>query len=388
MKGKKIFISLLALSLSASLLSGCAKEVITQEEILVPVNIKQVNLEEFNDDISISGNIKPGKTVKSGFKVPGVISSINVEEGDFVDEGQILMSLGSYEYELGVIAASSQYDALSKQSISSISSAVNQAQANLDFIRTQYERVNRLYEEGAVAKKTVEELETTLVVAENKYQEAQDATSISDSQLAQAQAGLELAQSQLNDTVLTSPISGTVVKKLFEPGETISPGYPTIVLGRLDQLEVEIGVADNLVGNLSIGQKVKVFIYGLEEEIEGSIKNIDTSADMSTRTFGVNISIDNSDMTIKPGMIAKVTIANGSMETFLIPINSVINDPDASVVFIYKEDGTVEERIVELGQVLGDRIQILGGLEEGDKIVVDGQYRIKNGDKVKVGVEE
>lgn len=374
--------------LIATLLPGCTKKTSAeQEEILKPVNIQEVHIEKYTDDISISGNIKPAKTVKVGFKVPGVISSVYVEEGDAVSEGQSLMMLDQYDYELGVIAAKSQYDALNKQFVSSIASALNQAEANLNFVKTQYERVKRLYEKGAVAKKTVEELETTLVVAENKYQEAQDAYSISESQLRQAQAGIELAQSKLSDTVLKSPINGTVVKKVFESGETVSPGYPAVVLGRLDELEVEIGVSDNLVGSLSIGQKVKVFVYGLDKEVEGTIKNIDTAADTSTRTFGVNILIDNSDMTIKPGMIAKVTIEGGSLETILVPVNSVINNPDGSTVFIC-EEGHVKEKAVELGEVLGNRIQILKGIEEGEKIVVDGQYRLKDGDKVKVGVEE
>ncbi len=385
---KKLFAIVLTLMLIATLLPGCTKKTSAeQEEILKPVNIQEVHIEKYTDDISISGNIKPAKTVKVGFKVPGVISSVYVEEGDAVSEGQSLMMLDQYDYELGVIAAKSQYDALNKQFVSSIASALNQAEANLNFVKTQYERVKRLYEKGAVAKKTVEELETTLVVAENKYQEAQDAYSISESQLRQAQAGIELAQSKLSDTVLKSPINGTVVKKVFESGETVSPGYPAVVLGRLDELEVEIGVSDNLVGSLSIGQKVKVFVYGLDKEVEGTIKNIDTAADTSTRTFGVNILIDNSDMTIKPGMIAKVTIEGGSLETILVPVNSVINNPDGSTVFIC-EEGHVKEKAVELGEVLGNRIQILKGIEEGEKIVVDGQYRLKDGDKVKVGVEE
>lgn len=385
---KKLLAIVLAFMLITALLSGCAERTSAeQEEILKPVNIQKVHMEKYTNDISISGNIKPAKTVKAGFKVPGVISSIYVEEGDVVSEGQNLMMLDQYDYELGVIAAKSQYDALNKQFVSSISSALNQAEANLSFVKTQCDRVKRLYEKGAVAKKTVEELETTLVVAENKYQEAQDAYSISESQLRQAEAGIELAQSKLDDTVLKSPISGTVVKKVFESGETVSPGYPAVVLGRLDELEVEIGVSDNLVGSLSIGQKVKVFVYGLDKEVEGTIKNIDTAADTSTRTFGVNILIDNSDMTIKPGMIAKVTIEDGTLETILVPVNSVINNPNGSTVFICEGDH-VKEKTVELGEVLGNRIQILKGIEEGEKIVVDGQYRLKDGDKVKVGVEE
>ncbi|NLP47267.1 MAG: efflux RND transporter periplasmic adaptor subunit [Epulopiscium sp.] len=392
MNFRKIWTGIGILSLSAAL-AGCANGIEANSEAVEvvkpkPVMVKEVKVENYKNDISISGNVKPTKTIKVGFKVPGVINNVFIEEGAIVNEGQTLMTLDSYDYQLNVMAARSQYDALNKQFVSSIASAVNQAEANVNFIKTQYERVQRLYEKGAVAKKTVEELETTLIVAENKYQEAKDAYSISESQLQQAQAGIELAESKLADTTLKSPIKGTVVKQVFESGETISPGYPAVVLGQLDELEVEIGVADQLVSHLTIGEKVNVYVYGLEKEIEGTVHSIDTIADTSTRTFGVKILIDNEEMTIKPGMIAKVTITTGNMDTILVPVNSVLNDPDSTSIFVYQEEeGSVEKRTIEVGEVLGDQIQVLEGLNEGDKVVIDGQYKLKNGDKVKLGVE-
>jgi HlyD family secretion protein len=323
--------------------------------------------------------------------VPGVIDYIYVEEGDFVRESQSLMALQTHEYELNVIAARSQYDALDKKSDSAIESAVNQAEANLNFVKTQHERVNRLYEKGAVAKKTVEELETALVVAQNKYQEALDASSISESQLQQAQAALELAETKLADTTLKSPIEGTVIKKVFEAGETIAPGYPTIVLGKLDELEVEIGVTDNMIKELSEGEQVKIFIYGLDLETVGTVKTIDSTADLETRTFGVKIDIKNGDLKIKPGMIAKVKIEpkdKDKMNGILVPVDSVIKYPDKAVVFISSENEVVEERTVVTGEVIGDKIQIVEGIKEGELVIVEGQYKLNAGDKVKLEVSE
>ncbi|MCC5908868.1 MAG: efflux RND transporter periplasmic adaptor subunit [Clostridiaceae bacterium] len=388
MKNYKL-IAITSVLLMSILLSGCNADVSADiQDSLKPVIVQEVLTENYTKNMEISGNVKPAQLVNVGFKVAGVIDQVHVKEGDIVGVGQTLMRLDSYDYQLGVIAAQSQYESLDMQLDSKITSAINQAEAHLDFVKTQYERVNRLYEKGAVAKKTVEELETALVVAENKYQEALDARATSEAQLRQAKAGLDLAESQLADTVLTSPIHGTVVKQVFESGETIAPGYPALVLGRLDKLEIEIGVPDTLIDSIRTGEKVNVFIYGLDKEIEGVITSINTIADLQTRTFGVNIEINNKDQRIRPGMIAKVILTADEVESILVPTTAVLNDPDGSKIFVLHEGGYVEERSIVVGEIFGDNIQVLEGLEDGDNIVVEGQYRLVNGDQVKVGVVE
>ncbi|HAE91322.1 MAG TPA: hypothetical protein DCG60_01540 [Tissierella sp.] len=383
MKSRKTKLLILLVILT-TMLYGCKnKDVEVMAEPLKPVKIMEVKTQDYSDDIEISGNVKPAQLVKQGFKVAGVVGNIYVKEGDRISEGQALMSLNPHDYELGVIAAQAQYDSLNMQLSSKIDSSINQAKANLDFIKTQLDRVRRLHEKGAVATKTVEELEVSLVVAENKYKEALDAKETAEAQLRQAGAALELAQSQLNDTVLHSPIDGTVVKQIFEVGETIAPGYPAFVLGRLDTLEVEVGVPDNLIDNIKVGQKVKLFIYGIDKELEGVISNIDATADLETRTFGVKIDIDNKDGDIKPGMIANVVINMDKVTTIIVPIDSVVDDANKSTIFVYDENTkTVSKREVKVGTVFGDHIQIVEGLKDGELVVVHGQFGLLEGEEV------
>ena len=366
------------------LLNGCKKtEKVDLEDPPKPVTIMEVATESYSNDIEISGNVKPAQLIKQGFKVAGVINNVYVKEGDNISEGQTLVSLNPHDYELGVIAAQAQYDSLNLELNSKIQSAVNQAEANVDFIRTQLDRVRRLHEKGAVATKTVEELEVALVVAENKLQEALDARDTAVSQLRQAEAALELAQSRLDDTILKSPINGTIVKQVAEIGETMAPGYPVFVLGRLDTLEVEVGVPDRLVDSINKGQKVNMFIHGVNKEVEGVISNIDTTADIETRTFGVKIDIDNPEGDIKPGMIANVVIGMDNISSILIPIDAITDDIEGSFVFVYDEaTETVEKRIVEVGEVYTDKIQVTSGLEDGEWIVFQGQYGLLDGEKV------
>lgn len=385
-KQKYSLIIILMLIISTSLY-GCTKEVAAEyEEIIKPAKVQVVTTENYSKDIEISGNVKPAQLVRTGFKLAGVIDRINVKEGDTISKGQVIATLETDDYQLGVNAAQAQYDAVERQADSAIRSGVNQAEANLEFVKTQYERMEKLYEEGAIPKTTLEELETQLVVAESKYQEALDAYSITEAQLKQAGTGIEAAENKIKDTVLKSPISGTVIQKLFEEGETIASGHPVVVLGRLDVLEVEIGVPDILIDSIQIGKNVDVYIYGLEKEVQGRISNINTAADLETRTFGVKIDIANSENRIKPGMIAKVIMNTDNINTIMVPTNAVMNDPDGGKIFVYKEDGHVEERRITLGKVYDDKIQVLEGLEDGDQIVVEGHYKLVDMDKVKVEV--
>lgn len=381
-KTKKFKFLILILVLTG-LLSACKAEEEVEEDVDKPVTIMEAKTEEYSKDLEMSGNVKPAQSIKQGFKVAGVVENIYVKEGDNISEGQTLMNLGSHEYELGVMAAQSQYESLDMELKSKIDSAVNQAKANLDYVNTQLERVKRLHEKGAVSTKTVEELEVSLVVIENKYQEALDARNTAVSQLKQAGAALDLAQSQLNDTVLKSPINGTIIKQISEVGETMAPGYPAFLIGRLDKLEVEIGVPDKIVDGISIGQKVKTFIYGLDKEIEGVISNIDSVADLETRTFGVKIDIDNGERHIKPGMIANVIIDMGKESSIMVPIDSVIEDENTSYIYVYnEEEKTVTKKEVKVGDIREDKIQVLEGLEDGETIVVKGQYGLLDGEKV------
>lgn len=374
---------LLLLAALALFLNGCGRtDVAEAESPQRPVIVEAVETEEIRKELEISGNVKPSQMVRAGFKVEGLIEHSYVEAGDRVEAGQRLMRLETQDYDLNVDATLAKYEALRRKADSAIPSKINQAQAQLDYIEAQYQRMTTLHEQGVVSSKDLEEVETKYTVAQNQYQEAMDAYDITEKELRQVERALDLAQSKLEDTVLTSPIAGTVLKTTFEAGETIAPGHPAVILGVLDTMEVEIGVPDTIISRIAIGESVSVYLYGLDQEVEGKITNIDPMADQKTRTFGVQIEIDNSQGQIRPGMLAKVSLASSEVSAIMVPVNCVNNLPEASFLFVYKEDGTVEQRTVELGEIYGDRIQVLGGLEEGEEVVIDGQYQLTDGQTV------
>ena len=378
---KKICALIVLIGLLQIAFTGCTDK--EAKEIIKPVKTQIATLEKESEKMSMSGNIKPSKTVKVAFKVAGVIESMNISEGDIVQKGQPVASLDSHEYMLGAMAANSQYESLRLKASSEIPSMVNQAKSQMDLMEKRYERVKRLYEKDALPRDKFDEVEAALVVIQNKYQQALDAQDIFDSQLEQASAMSELAQSKLQDTTVYSPIDGTVIKKISEAGETTGSGYPVVVLGDINEVDVEIGVADSQLENFSMGQQVDVHVYGIEKDYKGNVFEISKIADANTRTFPVKIRLDNSNFEMKPGMIARVEAEFGSVDSIFIPMEAVIKGADKPYVFVIdSEKSTVQKRTIEVGKVFDSRIQIISGIDEGEEVVVEGQYKLVEGDKV------
>lgn len=370
---------------------GCKRRAKQAQQAPVkPVALLTVQTGVWADPVSSSGNIKPTKTVKIAFKIPGTITYLNLEEGDYVRKGQLLAELDARQYALNALAAESNYTSAKLQADSQVPSGVNQAKSQLDLVTSRYERYKSLYESGALPRDKFEEIETELTVVKNKYQEALDAQAITAKKLDQAKAMSDLAQVNLRDAKVYAPISGVVVKKLAEAGELTSPGYPVLVLGELSQVDVEIGVADEYVNRLKIGQTAQIYVYGIEKKVTGRITEIGAMADAETRTFPVKLTLNNQNGQLKPGMIAKVDLSldpRDAAAMILLPVDSVINQPAGPIVFVYSpKSGAVTQRRVSAGKLFGDQIEITGGLRPGERIVVKGLFQLKDGDRVKAEV--
>ncbi|WP_168198362.1 efflux RND transporter periplasmic adaptor subunit [Crassaminicella thermophila] len=387
MKRKVIILFVLILCIQ-SFLSGCSfkkdREVMAQS--LKPVVVQEIKAESYSDQIVLSGNIKPSKTIKLAYKIPGgIIENIFVEEGDLVKENDILMQLDTYDYILQLQAAEAKWKSSKLKMESQIPSKINQAKAYLDLVSKNYERMKNLYEQGAISTAKMDEVETKYIEATNTYQEALDAEAYTKIELEQAKAARDSAKSNLNDTKLLSPIDGIVLKKLAEVGETAAQGYPVIVLGQLDQVEIEVGVSDSSINKIKKGQKAIVYVYGIDKEVEGIVSEVSPLADAETRTFPVKVRIENKEHILKPGMVGKVTIPLSEKKAVFIPVDAIINMPEGAVVFVYlQEEGIVRKQKITPGEIIGDKLEVKEGLKVGDKIVIEGQFKLKDKDKINV----
>ncbi|MGE4283660.1 MAG: efflux RND transporter periplasmic adaptor subunit [Clostridia bacterium] len=366
-------------------LTGCTskQEETVQKQTVKHVYTKMIESSGYSDKLTLSGNIIPTQTVKLSFKIPGIVSNVLVNEGDFVQKGQAIAEMNQGDYLIKVKAAQAELKAARLQIQTEIPARINQAKAQYDLTKISYDRVKTLFEHEAVSKSQLDEISAKLTVDENTYHQAVDAKVIAETKLEMAEASLDLANSNITDTIIYSPINGVILQKVVETGETTDAGYPIVAIGEVDKVWSQIGVPDEHINLLHIGQKADVYIYGIDKSVEGIVAEITSLADTKTRTFPVKILINNFNGELKPGMISKVDIRLSDSEKILIPLSSVMHLSAGSAVYIYLNDTqTVSKRIIETGEILKDRIEVIKGLEHGEKVIVEGQFVLRDGDKV------
>lgn len=421
---------ILVLTTCALLFTGCKADVEENKQVERNVKIKTINEEGMLNTLSLSGNVTPIETVKLSFKLDGVINEVIPEEGSFVKNGELIASLKTDDYALqkkaaeadkysaqaGVSAAESQYEAAMAEYESAkyqveteIPSKITQAKAQLDLTQATYDRIKTLYENGISTKSQFDEISAKLTADTETYEQALDAKGIAESKLEaslkkveaygaqisatsavveKAQAAVDKSVNDLSDTAIYSPMNGVVLKKLYSSGETVAAGYPVVAIGNINSVYVEVGVSDKYINSIKQGQNANIYVYGTNKEYTGTVEEIGSLADSTTRTFNVKIRVDNQNGEIRPGMVAKANLNISGESVCLVPVSSVIQLSSGSIIFTYDENtNTVSKKSVVTGDIIGDNIQIIEGISTGDVIVTEGQFLIKDGDKVIVQTE-
>jgi RND family efflux transporter MFP subunit len=330
-----------------------------------------------------SGNLVPAETAKLSFKVAGVIDEVTVNAGDAVTAGQMLARLKSSDYEIQTQAAHAQWQAAVLQEQNLIPTKISQAKAQLDLTRADFERVQSLYEAGAAPAADREAIAAKLTVDQATYQQALDTASIGHTETERALAAYDLAASNLAATKIVSPWDGIVLQQVAAAGELAAAGYPVLAVGKTREMWAEIGVTDTEASLLQPGLDAAVYVYGLEESRPGTVEEIGALADSLTRNFTVRVKLDNADGRLKAGMVAQVSIVFSGGDRILAPISSIIHLTTGDVVYVFDEAaGVARRRDVTTGEITGERVEVLSGLEPAEQLIVEGQFKLRDGDAV------
>jgi|GluameStandDraft_1065615.scaffolds.fasta_scaffold08596_2 RND family efflux transporter MFP subunit len=262
---------------------------------------------------------------------PNRIKKINVEVGDHVRAGQTLVELDT--------------------------SNAQQLRINLDQIEREYNRAVSLLEIGAGTQQAVDQLRAQLDAARSQY------------------------DNMMENTVLTSPVTGVVTARNYDPGDMCG-SMPVLTVGQLTpEVKVMINVSENDMNTLRQGMPVSVTFDAFPgETFSGKIARIYPTVDTATRTFGVEVRIANGAERIKPGMFARVEVNLGSKNNVVVPDRAIVKQTGSGNKYVYVySGGRVSYNKVELGQRLDENYELLSGIADGDTVVITGQTRLADG---------
>ena len=334
-----VLLSLL-LMLCALTFTGCSKEKPEKNTHIESVHATQVRRVETDRTISVSGSIHPEKKVNLGFLVAGKVQDVTVGVGEPVAKGQVMARLDPVDYKNGLQIAEAKYTE----------------------IKSEYDRLTKLNEKGSITP--------------NDYNKIVAGR-------AQAEANYRIYKKKVSDTILVSPISGVVSRKMVEVGEVVDQGTPCFTVVNISTVEARMAVPESEVNQITAGQKARVTVPALADgTFKGTVTQIDPVADPLTRTFNVKIMILNTDNSIRAGMIARSEIDIGKkVKVLTIPGAAILRDPDnlLHVFVIDPQTKTVSQKKITLSSVAGSEVMVESGLSEEDLVVTAGQEKLTDG---------
>jgi RND family efflux transporter MFP subunit len=320
------------------------------------VTIVEIKPQEIENYYRTSGTIKANTTSEISSRVMGTVTSIEVKEGDKVNKDQLLLTIDDRDIRNKVSAAENRKKELSK--------ALEADRENKKLMSITFDRYSNLYNEKAVSGQEMDEVATKKRLADIQYERAQAA-------LEGAQANLEELKINLDFTKIKSPVNGIVTEKYIELGSTTVPGKPLLNVEDNSLFRLETTVGEQLHDYIEVGMPVPVHIDSINKDVTGLISEIVPAVDPETRTFLIKIDI-NDEQDLRSGLYAKALIPAGSRKAMLVPFNSVVEKGQLEGVYVVNPEGIVNYRLVRLGRRSGQQVEVLSGLKDGDRIIVDG----------------
>lgn len=337
---RKNYLIGLAMATAVVAMPGCKgkKTEAVQEDSVkkVLVTTKVAALESVPQTAEFTSNIRGFKENDIAPTMPVRIENIFVEVGDKVRKNQLLAKMDPTQ--------------------------LNTTSVQLANTEADYKRIKQVYDAGGISKQEMDAAETQLKVLRDSY------------------------NNLLVNTELRSPIDGIVTARNFDPGNLYGGSVPVLTVMQIDQVKVTVAVSEQYFPQVKMGMPatIRVDMYP-DKTFEGKVTLISPAIDANTRTFNVEITIPNRSLELRPGMFSRTTLDFGSKEGIMVEDISIQKQAGTNEKYVYiVQDGKAVRRPVTTGVQVGNMINALTGINDGDEVVLTGISHLQNGSEVEV----
>lgn len=338
---KAFNVLLILLSTAAIFSCGGKKQEVAIEEKPVAVTIETASVSNISLSKTYTGTLEGWRQAKIYASIPEAVVELPFQEGNAVEAGQAVIILDK----------------------EGPASQLQQARAVYQDAKDNFEKMSRLFEQGAISEQTYNNLRTNLDVARANY---------------------EAARQQVE---LTSPISGILTDLAVNIGQYAPLGSPLATVAQTSKLRLTLYVDSRSASFLKVGQRAEITVESLESlnsSVEGVVTEVARSADPETRLFRVELQIDNSQRKLSPGMFARANIVVEELRNILlIPREAVFSTEGIAKVFTLDGD-RARERSISIGEGNNEYYHVISGIKEGESVIVLGRNHVSEGTLVKV----
>lgn len=336
---------------------GCTDEAAPAVEAPPPpVHAVALRTETIVPTSTATAEILPNREANLRAETAGRVVALEVDAGERVQEGDVLVRLDVGRPASAVRAAQA---------------AVAQSSARVDQAERELSRTEQLVKTGGLP--------------EQRLDDARDAVTMAAAALDAARAEARLARRGLTEAVVRAPFSGTVVDRSVELGEYLAPGSPLLTLADPSRLKARVLLDPREAIDVSAGANASVVAYARPgERFEASVVRVGEVIDPGTRRLPVELEIADEDHRLRPGLVARFTVQTGAPKSVLrVPLEAVFERFGSQYVYVI-EDGLAKRRAIVLGEVDGGYGEVLEGMSPGEVVVSNGVTRVVDGSKVRV----
>ncbi|MBI4621502.1 MAG: efflux RND transporter periplasmic adaptor subunit [Desulfobacterales bacterium] len=346
------------------------KEIEVRKEERVPVQVMESRFADLKWILEQTGDIRPKVEVAVYPKVPGkIIERLLVERGDYIRKGGLIATLEDDTIRAQIEEA--------KAVLESAGANLKQVEANLEVIEKDRLRLESLYKEKAVAKQRLDHIQA-------EYKATAEAKDLAGAQIKRARASLKQLEILYNDHSIYAPVSGYVSARYVDRGAMSGMQQPIVRISNDEELKIVTTVTEKDFSAIKKGMKVEIEVDAFPDRVfTGTVSVINPTIDPATRTGEIEIHISNKNLSLISGMFAHVRLYLGQKSALVVARDALNKLPGTGSYYVYVvEDGRAVLKNVKTGLDQGNDIEITDGLKAGEKLVVKGQERLKDGSPV------
>ncbi|GFE71538.1 efflux RND transporter periplasmic adaptor subunit [Chroococcus sp. FPU101] len=391
-------------------LAGCgtpseqSSSTVSQRNTIAAVDVAIAKAGNLSPKLDYTGSTRPIKEVSVRSQVEGRLLNLTVDIGDQVRRGQQLGQVDDRILATQVLEQQAQLAALDAE-LSRARIEVNNARIQVDRLKIEYQqakndadRFTLLAKEGAIPKQQAEVAVTTAQLAQKAILSAQEDIRIAEKAVANtigriaAQKSV-LAQEQQRQAYaqISSPLTGVVLEKVSQPGDLITTGGEIVRIGDFSQVKVIIPVSELELAQIRVGQPVSIKLDAFPQQtFTGYVSRISPVAQSITRNVPIEIIIDNPDTQINGGLLARVSFQNNNSKQVIVPESALIEEDGKTVIYVVRateqETPQVIQQVVEVGQRNNGKVEILEGIQAGERFVAKSSKPLKDGEQVRLSI--
>jgi multidrug efflux pump subunit AcrA (membrane-fusion protein) len=391
----------LVLTVIAVMAAACERKqpsAIDKSEVSRGAKVETMKLASIDDYYEAVGTVRSRTSSVLSSKVVGAVTALQVREGDRVRAGQVVVEVDSRDAAAQLQKAQAglreAQDSLVEvnRAIAGAEAANAAADANEALAGSTYNRYKTLLDRKSVSPQEYDEVQTRQKAAAAEAARAramlrqlEARRNQAEARIEQAKADIANAQVYLSYARIASPINGIVTARRVDPGYTATPGAPLVTVEDDSRYRLEAVVEESEIGKIRIGDTVQVRVDALgAESLACRVGEITPASDPASRSYIVKVDIGAvaGGRLLRSGMYGKALFVSGQRQAITVPSSALIHRGQLVGVYTVDASGTVLFRLIKTGKLYGDRIEVLSGLDDGDRIVVEGVEAVAEGNRV------